>query len=103
MCAGGRGGWRQAEIAPAGGIRDRFEHCGAIAGRVLAAGRDHRVGNASAGDCPAAGARRLSYLGRQPQSGSATSRLARQWRIGGAALQRLRMRFPSDARDTRGL
>jgi len=65
-------------------VRTALDDSGAIAGRVVSAGRDHRVGNASAGDRPAAGARRLSYLSRQPQSGSATSRLGRRWRIGGA-------------------
>jgi len=65
-------------------VRTALDDSGAIAGRVVSAGRDHRVGNASAGDRPAAGARRLSYLSRQPQSGSPTSRLGRRWRIGGA-------------------
>jgi len=65
-------------------VRDPGDDYGAIAGRVVAAGRDHRVGNASAGDCPDAEARRLSYLTRQPQSGSATQQarppVANRWR-----------------------
>jgi len=77
---------RQRESAPGqvAGAR-RSKGCGASAGKVVSDRPWPSRGKRIRRRLSCRWARRLSYLARQPQSGSATSRLARRWRIGGAA------------------